>query len=205
MSAFLRRPKAAAAIGRLITGYGDIELVLAYCLGAVMASRRKPLPSHANPAFHRMRYERIALKEIMKTRGAEERFKRAKKYMAPSFAKAGLDKEFNHVMGALTHCRKVRNLLAHCAWTGSKKRGLFFANLEESARQKGRLLVIFRHASTKTLYEQIDHFWHTRVWLDYLHQAYCSKNGLMRFHYAREPRKIPLWKTPNLLFPHKSP
>ena len=204
MPAFRRRPGAASIVGRLIAGYGDLELLLSYCLGPVMASRRKPLSSHS-PSMHRDRYERIALKQVMRIHEAKKRFSLTRRYMAPSFTKARLRSEFDYTMNAMFQCRLMRNHFAHCLYAQSKKRGLFFCDLEEASKAKGKIVIEFRHATTEQLGDVEDYFWHTFMCLDYLYNEYALRTRLIRSHACSMPQRKPQLKRPNHLFPHKTP
>src|SRR5262245_59269516 len=44
MPAFRRRKTSAAIVGRLLAGYGELEFLLAFCVGAADASRIAPKP-----------------------------------------------------------------------------------------------------------------------------------------------------------------
>jgi hypothetical protein len=80
--------------------------------------------------------------------------------MNKEFAGAGLKGDYIETMSAMHQCLKIRNLFTHCHWTQSKKRGLFFINLEDvavaasqakrlsarrslNARASGRLLLVY--------------------------------------------------------------
>jgi hypothetical protein len=105
MPAFRRRRKDSAIVGRLTAGYGELEFLLAFCVGAALASRRKPLPKHAR-GRHRIRYEHIAIKQIFRIRGESNRIREAKRLMYKSFLKAGMKSEYIHTMGAMKDCLK---------------------------------------------------------------------------------------------------
>jgi hypothetical protein len=204
MPAFRRHKKCAAVVGRLLAGYGELELLLAFCVGTADASRTKPKPGQ-QIGLHRIHHEHQAIKDMFRERGAANRFKMAKKRMNKVFAMAGMTSDYNEIMGAMYQCLKIRNLFAHCHWAQSKKRGLFFINLEDAAVVLGDLkLDAFRHARPKTLADIEDYFWYTFEGLDYLAKALAVKTNVMRGPApSRPPRKPPLPKH-NVLFPLKS-
>jgi hypothetical protein len=204
MPAFRRRRKDSAIVGRLIAGYGELEFLLAFCVGAALASRRKPLPNHAR-GRHRIRYEHIAIKQIFRIRGESNRIQVAKRLMYKSFLKAEMKSEYIHTMGAMKDCLKIRNLFTHCHWGQSRKRGLFFVDLEEIAHRSERLKIEFRHADGKTLAYLEDYFWHTFEWLDYLAKAYAVKTGWMLGPAPSKPKRMLALKPHSHLFPRESP
>jgi hypothetical protein len=128
MPAFRRRKKSAAIVGRLLAGYGELELLLAVCVGTADASRTAPNPRH-QIGQHRILHEHLAIKEMFKERGESNRFNKAKKRINKVFANAGMKGAYIDTMGAMHQCLKIRNLFSHCHWAQSKKRGLFFIDL----------------------------------------------------------------------------
>jgi len=204
MPAFHRRKKSAGIVARIVACYGELELLLAFCMGSALASTRKPHPTH-NRGSHRHRFQKAALKQLFSVRGDSDRIKIAKKSMHEAYFKSGLKSEYINTMGALGDCLNIRNLFAHCSWGQSKKQGLFFVNLEERAKKKGQLRFRFRHASSKTLRELEDYFWLTFQWLDYFSNEFCSRNALMLNHSFSIPQKIPVMKPYMKMFPHRRP
>jgi thermostable 8-oxoguanine DNA glycosylase len=114
----------------LLAGYGELELLLAFCVGTANASRTTRKPGQ-QIGEHRIYHENQAIKDMFRKRGESNRFKMAKKRMNKVFAAAGLKGDYIETMGAMHQCLKIRNLFAHCHWAQSKKRGLFFINLED--------------------------------------------------------------------------
>jgi hypothetical protein len=142
MPAFHRRKKDSAVVGRLIAGHGELEFLLAMCTGVALAARRKPDPKHTRPR-HRIRYEHIGIKRFFRIRGEQYRIDYAKKQMHKVFFKMGMRADYIEIMGAMATCLKIRNLFAHCHWGQSKKRGLFFIDLEAAGvRQEGSHSII---------------------------------------------------------------
>jgi hypothetical protein len=205
MPAFRRRRKDSAVVGRLIAGYGELEFLLAMCTGVALAARRKPNPKHTSPR-HRIRYEHIGIERFFRIRGEQNRIDYAKKQMHKVFFKMGMRADYIEIMGAMATCLKIRNLFAHCHWGQSKKRGLFFIDLEAAGRARGRLtLNNFRHADGKTLAQVEDYFWYTFLCLDYLAADFSIRADLMRGPGPSRPTRPPSLKPLNLLFPLRSP
>lgn len=204
MPAFRRRKTSAAIVGRLLAGYGELEFLLAYCVGAANASRTTPKPGQQIGA-HRMHHENQAIKDMFRERGKSNRFETAKKKMNKAFATAGLKGDYIEIMGAMHRCLKIRNLFAHCHWAQSKKRGLFFINLEDAAVAAGPLkLDAFRHADPRTLARLEDYFWYTFQCLDYLAKALAVKTDVMFGPAPPRPQRKPALPKHDILFPLKS-
>jgi hypothetical protein len=204
MPAFRRRKKSAAVVGRLLAGYGELELLLAYCVGTADAARTKPKPGQ-QIGEHRIHYENQAIKDLFRNRGGYERLKMAKKRMNKAFAEAGLKNDYIETMGAMQKCLEVRNLFAHCHWAQSKKRGLYFINLEDAAIASGPLkLDSIRYADPKILARLEDYFWYTFECLDFLAKALAVKKNLMRGPVPPQPPRKPTLPKHHVLFPLKS-
>jgi hypothetical protein len=204
MPAFHRRKKDSAVVGRLIAGYGELEFLLAMCTGVALAARRKPNPKHTRPQ-HRIRYEHLGIKRLFRLRGEQNRINYAKKQMHMVFFKMGMRTEYIEIMGAMAACLKIRNLFAHCHWGQSKKRGLFFIDLEAAGLAPGRLALNFRHADGRTLAQIEDYFWYTFLCLDYLAKEFSIRADLMRGPAPSRPTRLPPLKPFHLLFPLRSP
>ena len=205
MPAFHRRKKDAAIVGRLITGYGELELLLAICVGTALATKRN-IPDGYTEFQHRHRYEGVGIKLIFRIRGEKNRIDAASKLMRGAFTAANMGSEYDETMNAMRACLRIRNLFAHCHWGQSRKRGLFFINLEEVARKPQRLnLDSFRHASTTTLQYLERYFWHTMEPLDYLAHELGFRAKLSLPHGLSKPRKMREPNPDTSLFPHRSP
>ena len=203
MPAFHRRKKHAGLIARLIAGYGELELLLAYCAGAANATLGKPAAGQITGDFLNT-HEKDAITLLFSERGETRRFEIGKKQIYNQCVAFGLEAEYKRTMEAFKNCMGIRNLFSHCTWGQSKKRGLFFVNLEEQAKQSGALKFVFRHASAKTLKETEDYFWLTFVWLNYLASELCFRSGLWRTPLHPRPQKIPSMKTYTAMFPPKA-
>jgi hypothetical protein len=204
MPAFRRRKKSAAIVGRLLAGYGELELLLTFCVGTANASRTTPKPGQ-QIGEHRIYHEHQAIKDMFRERGESNRLKTAKKPMNKVFVAAGLRGDYIETMGAMHQCLKIRNLFAHSHWAQSKKRGLFFINLEDAADAAGPLkLDAFRHADPKVLARLEDYFWYTFECLDYLAKGLAVKTNVMRGPAPSRPQRKPALPKHDILFPLKS-
>jgi hypothetical protein len=205
MPAFRFRRKNSATVGRLIAGYGELEYLLSVCAGRAIAVKRR-IPPNTMRVVHRAKYENRGTKLIFRIRGEKKRIDIASRIMRPAYTGAGLGAELDETLNAMRASLLFRNLFAHCHWARSKKRGLFFINLEESAKLPQKLnLSRFRHASSKSLQRAEDYFWYTFQMLDYLMDEFAFRTQLGLIPSPSKPRKRPVLNPDTKLFPYKAP
>src|SRR5262249_33912445 len=105
MPAFRRRKTSAAIVGRLLAGYGELEFLLAFCVGAAHAAAIAP-SARPHARAHRWHHNEHAIKDMFRQRAESKRFNRAKKRMNKEFAGAGLKSDYIETMGAMNPCLK---------------------------------------------------------------------------------------------------
>src|SRR5271156_2709060 len=95
-------PKQAFAegilLGRLLAGYGELEMSMCACLVAVENILDVPI------------------RKIFGSRGAEDRIKKAKKALQTDFANANLLGHLTAALADMDWCRLIRNQYSHCQW-----------------------------------------------------------------------------------------
>jgi hypothetical protein len=140
-SIMTRFPTQAAIIGRIVIGYGELEIALMNC---VHMARGGDLD--------------VVLKAMFGTRGEAQRISIADALGRQVFIGLGLDAEFANAIADMDYCRTIRNQYAHCIWHNDGSRRLGFVNLEELA--KGNVFVpnligvITRYLDVSLLQEQ---------------------------------------------------
>jgi hypothetical protein len=145
-------------IGRLLAGYGEIELEMCACLIAVEGGI----------------YD-IPIREIFTDRGAEKRIGIGRKALSQSFANANLTAVLTDALDDMEWCRQIRNQYSHCHWYWTAQEGLCFINLEELAKQPTAILQITanRHPiDVPLLQQQEDYFWYVKQCFMHLGDAY---------------------------------
>jgi hypothetical protein len=204
MPAFHRRKQNAASVGRLVTGYGELEFLLAWCAGTALACEI-PINHGKTAAQHRIAGEHEGVRRIFSIRGETNRIDAAKRLIRPAALKAGMQNDYIELMASFKSCLRIRNSFAHCNWHLSKKRGLFFVDLEEAAKSGSVFPLKQRHADTKTLEMIEQYFVYVFHCLHYLSATLAIKNGLLRGPLPTKPRRLgPLPSNP-VLFPYKNP
>lgn len=126
MPAFVRCPKEAAVVGRLLAGYGELEFCLGLCLGEAVGDLS------------------TAIKVLFRSRGEEARIKTADALVRPVYQKIGLVTPWDTARRAMNWCRLTRNLYAHCHWL-DRDDGLYFTRVEDAVKSSstGELTHVF--------------------------------------------------------------
>jgi hypothetical protein len=202
MPAFRNRPKAAGVVGRILAGYGDLELMLSQLAGMAIASKRRRRPTHTIPQ-HRIYYEHIGLQKLFSMKGGDDRIRKVRLICRGPFVQFGLQEELRDLLTMVDKCRRYRNLFSHCLWARSKHRGLFFVDLEEHAKQPGLLQFKYRYASQTALEEIEMYNWLTVQWIGNTMDLFVIKAGLSRHHVALTMPKRPVLKEHGILLPYK--
>ncbi|MGM4920081.1 hypothetical protein [Tardiphaga sp. 813_E8_N1_3] len=165
MPAFLRHPKEAAIIGRMLAGYGELEFLLCMCLRAPLGDLRK------------------AARLLFRNRGEEQRIAIADAILRPFYADCNLDQIWVTARREIGVCKDFRNQYSHCHWLDEDDLGLFFTNLEKGAKTLGGDISLeFFHVDVPLLEEQEAHFRHAGNHLIYLEAEQRRLAGKLRGH-----------------------
>ena len=120
LPAFLEYRAEGEIIGRLLTGYGELEYELAMCVAAIVVDQDLPFK-----LVYRLRGENRVI---------------ATEMLALSKLEIGRARTvFEQGVKALHVCRRIRNQYAHSNW-GTDRKGLWFLDLEVAAEEGGRFL-----------------------------------------------------------------
>jgi hypothetical protein len=96
--AFRRHPDEAAIVGRLVVGFGEIELAVCRNAGNGLGN-----------------YE-VVMRALYKQRATSGRVDTADALIESAYADAGLAVMYASTMDMVRYCLKVRNHYAHCNW-----------------------------------------------------------------------------------------
>lgn len=161
MPAFDRFPKEGTIIGRLLAGYGELELQLCFCV------------STARGDFN------MAFKAIFRPRGETQRIDIADAMGREPYRDANLGTPFEEAIGAVRHCLKIRNQFSHCYWIDDFGRCLGFVGLETTARKNARVENVHHIQASDidldTLQDQEAYFVYTRDCLRYLEAEFRAR------------------------------
>lgn len=165
MPAFLRFPVEGAIIGRLLTGYGEIEYLYAMCLASASED------------------EDTVLRTFFSVRGESVRLDVGHNLMWKRFKQAGLSNQYQPTHTQTLFCRKVRNTFSYCHWADDHNEGLFYVNLEATAERKEtafRAANDWRHVDAAILKLIEEYFLNTQDRLMWLAAEYRVFNGKVR-------------------------
>jgi hypothetical protein len=114
----------------------------------------------------------------------------------------------------LRHCLVIRNQYAHCNWGDHHEAGLFFADLQKSAKTVN-FDHSYKHVDVALLKEQLEFFKVTLAWLRFMDAELGLKQETLRSHvWSTPPRSpqpplhnpasehVPPWLTPELQAAH---
>jgi hypothetical protein len=113
--AFHRFPDEAAAIGRLLAAFGELEASVCF-----NASKATGLGD-------------TILRVLYCIRQTSARLEAADSLMRPVYEAHGLAELHQDASGRVAYCLLIRNQFAHCNWADHETGGLFFADLQASA------------------------------------------------------------------------
>jgi hypothetical protein len=170
-------------VGRLLAGYGELELEVCKCV--------------ANAGQEQTASERqdTTLKEFFALRGGERRIAYAIKKAAGAYRTAGLGDEFEATIKAMDYCRGIRNQFAHCTWWGEVNGDLGFTDLE-AVIKLSNMWPLKQHVlriDLPLLRRQEAFFSHVQRWFWHLEHEYSR-----RVYGNTAPAG---WEMPTLSFP----
>lgn len=178
MPAFNDFPKEGMIIGRLLTGYGELELGLCGCV------------AQAKGDFN------AVFKAMFRPRGETSRIDVADALGREAFRSINLGTSFEEAVSATRYCLKIRNQYAHCYWTANFNRCLGFAELETMARQNNPVSANLMLGEAKdidlpTLEAQESFFVFVNDCLKYLIHEYPVRTGSRSMNAFALPKKGP--------------
>ncbi len=183
MSAFDDFPEEGATIGRLLAGYGELELHLCNCVGEIKNDIT------------------MVFKVMFRPRGETQRIDVADAIGRQPFQTIKRDTEFAMAIGAMRYCLKIRNQFAHCHWVDNHGRCLGFVELEEKAKNNDPSILIWQTPShdldVQTLANHETYFCYTRDLLIFLtHEARVQAGSVPKNPHTK-PKQVkqpPLYK-----------
>ena len=174
MPVFDRFPKEGEIIGKLVVGYGELEIDLVECLTPIFGSFT------------------IASRVMYRLRSEGNRFDVGDAVLRPYYEGVGLGAAYANTYSVFARCKKIRNNHAHCLWA-DKGQNLFFATLEEIAKtDTGEGNLTFYHVDIKLLTQQLELFEHCQYQLWHLrHEAAAKKENKTQTQFLM-PKELQL-------------
>jgi hypothetical protein len=159
MPALHRFPDEAARIGRIIAAFGELEFILALCLGEALDDRDTALRAMFRLASGRARVDTLDA------------------LLRPAYEKVGLKSKYEEVLAAVKYCQKIRNQYAHCHYADDRRSGLFFTNLQDAAEKAESFEYQWRHVDVPLLDQQEHYFLYAQMSLQFLFDEFRVKSG----------------------------
>lgn len=159
--AFDRFPAEARLIGKLLAGFGEVEL------------------SVCRNAGHAVHLLEDVLKALYRLRTTSSRIDAADALARPRFTEAGLVAEYQTAHTMVASCLQLRNQFGHCNWgdAGTPDDGLFFADLQASATATEGFEHAWKHVDVPLLRAHERYFAATMEWLSFIHYELRAKRG----------------------------
>lgn len=177
MPAFLKFPNEAAIIGRLLAGYGELEIELCQTVAEVRQD------------FN------MAFKAMFRPRGEKQRIDIADAMGREPYAAMRLGTQFSEAIANVRQCLKVRNLYAHCHWSDDFGRCLCFVRLEDTANSNPPVPLLYQiptiDIDNDLLNEQEEFFFYTRTCLRFLTLEASVREGRVTKNPLTAPKKKP--------------
>ena len=174
MPAFHRHPEEAARIGRIVAGFGEIEFMLALCLGEALSDRD------------------AALRAMFGLISDRSRITMASALISPIFKKRGLGVHLEQIIKTIRYCHEIRNQYAHCHYADQwNLPGLYFTNLTDTAKNSDPFEYQWRYIDVALLDLQQAYFLHAMQCLQYLEWEYQFKTRkIRRAHHLPWPKEL---------------
>jgi hypothetical protein len=172
-----RFPNEAAAVGRLLTSYSDLEIDLFNCVQVATGDFDE------------------ALRAMYGSRGESTRITKGAALGGPIYVSLGLGSDFDTAVDAMRHCLRIRNQYAHHTFWDDLTGALAIGDLERIARlpekQTDLRGVIPNHVTIALLQQQYDFFQYTDGLLGWINFEGRSIRGLLNNNTTRKPSLIP--------------
>jgi len=110
--AFVKYPYEGNIIGRILSGYGELEFDMARCVAGALDD------------------DDGGIKALFRLRGEEARIQVADALMRQRYLHYGIDAEYSETIANMQYCRRIRNNYAHCHWI-DENGALCFVELED--------------------------------------------------------------------------
>jgi hypothetical protein len=154
-------------IGRLLVGYGEMELDLCNCVAMGINDLD------------------MVLKAMFRPRGETSRIKIAEAMGQKVYMSLGLGESFNEAVEAMHFCLKLRNRYAHSHFYDDNSGNLALVSLEEIAKKraivKNLLGLKIKHLTKDILIQQELYFVYTRACIEFVnYEGRYLRNTLSR-------------------------
>ncbi len=166
-----RFPAEAAIIGRIVVAFGELEYLVTICAGRALGDKYR------------------AQKALYRLRTTSSRVDVAETFIRAITDDSAHEELVSETFSATRHCLQFRNHYAHCNWgDADTASGLFFVDLEESARQTKAFDLFWRHTDVNLLEAQEAYFAYSQGLLYHLEYQLSAIQGIPI--YPASPRPL---------------
>jgi len=169
MPAFQRNEYAAIYVGRLLAGYGELEFDLANCVSGVLGEDKE-----------------TGFRVLFRAKGESARIDIADAILFPFYKAAGLRDVYKTFLGAMRHCKTIRNQYAHCHWL-DRDGVVYFVDLDTPVKRETGIPLAFVPVTKELLKQQEEFFCYCAELLIFLSCEYLRRAGRL----ANHPWSIP--------------
>jgi hypothetical protein len=172
---FLRHQDEASIIGRLLAGYGELEMDLALTVGHIIGDMT------------------TAFKVMFRTRGESQRIELADALGRLKQPEGRERTMFEEAIAGMKFCVQIRNQYAHCHWIDDPSYGLMFTNMEEQATKHTPWIQmrLKRYVAELSLLKQQEAFFiYVEQCLQYLNMQAQVRAGGLSNHTIPIPTKV---------------
>lgn len=176
MPIFDKHPDEGAIVGRLLSGYGELEFGLCHCIGEAIGNID------------------TVLKAMFRVRSEKSRLDVADALGRAPYRALQLETPFAEAVSAIHYCRQIRNQFAHSHWYDADPTGrLGFVSLDEVASENR--VVDFQNLPVKyvdvaLLQGQERYFKFTSDCLSHLNFEASKKAGRLTTNPFQAPKKF---------------
>jgi hypothetical protein len=156
--------KEGIIVGRLLAGYGEIEMAICACI-----IEQTPSYDFDTP-----------VRRLFSERGELKRIGNARAELVIPFQSVNLHAEITEALDDMDWCRRIRNQYAHCQWYWTSHEGLCFVDLEALAKQATPITELTKNKLPVTLnllQEQWEFFEYVFNTFDYLRWEYRTRRN----------------------------
>jgi len=174
-----KHPEERDLIGRIILGYGVLEVSLLHCVKAALNSDMYT----ANRVLYRLKSE-------------SNRLEVADALVRHKMAAHKLESAWSDAYGAYKLCKNIRNTYAHSTWMSAPDGTLRFGDMEKAAKTpSGKSEIQFRPLTKRLLEKQFAYFSHSNHLILWAVDQYQKAAGLPRRlpdgQYVIKPKRTP--------------
>jgi hypothetical protein len=187
LPSFDQFPEEGAIIGKLVVGFGEIELLL----GTIAAGVTQDLDT--------------MLRALYSNRTTGARITLAAEFSKPGMKKHNLEVEFATALNIVKQCHSLRNQYAHCHWAHDAKAGLFFTDLEQAASRATGFNWDWKHVDKPLLTLQERYFDYCKDFLLFIDLEHLLRSGVRRGPSFSMPQEQALPIPHNLASQHVPP